>query len=178
MSKTTMEILPACCSLQCEKNRTCNLSSTIVMLAFCIETLTLRFTRVLQCEGTLSQPSRRGRLFWTSSKRLASTQTKTSALLVPNASVARKCCSAKASELPDRTSSLLAPSVSVAVKSCSSPIPTSSAEFRCNSKIPCILLKSLDCSSRSSRSCESQIQKHVCRVVGKIQRNCSRPCSM
>ena len=42
------------------------------------------------------------------------------------------------------------------------------AKFRRNTVIPCILLKYFDCRSRSNRPCAAKVQNHVCWMVGKI----------
>ena len=52
------------------------------------------------------------------------------------------------------------------------------AKCRRNTIIPCMLLKSLDCRSRSNRPCAAKDQNHVCSMVGKIQWSCHHPCSM
>ena len=52
------------------------------------------------------------------------------------------------------------------------------AEFRRNGKIPCMLLESFGCRSRSNRPCAAKVQNNVSWMVGKIQWSCHRPCSM
>ena len=43
------------------------------------------------------------------------------------------------------------------------------AEFYRNAIIPCMLLESFDCRSRSERPCAAKVQDNMCWMVGKIQ---------
>ena len=52
------------------------------------------------------------------------------------------------------------------------------AKFRRNTIIPCMLLQSFDCRSRSNRPCAAKVKNHVCRMVSKIQRVYRHPCSV
>ena len=52
------------------------------------------------------------------------------------------------------------------------------AKFRRNTIIPCMLLQSFDCRSRSNRPCAAKVKNHVCRMVSKIQRGYCHPCSV
>ena len=91
--------------------------------------------------------------------------------------VARKCCSAKASELPDRTSSLLAPSVSVEVLFLPNTDELGRIPLYChNLHVTEIFgfahLDPVDrVNPRSRNTCVSGGREDS-------KRNCSRPCSM
>ena len=52
------------------------------------------------------------------------------------------------------------------------------AEFRRNAIIPCMLLESFDCGSRSNRPCAAQVHNNVCWMIGKVHWSCHDPCSM
>ena len=52
------------------------------------------------------------------------------------------------------------------------------AKFRRSTIIPCMLLQSFDCRSRSNRPCAAKVKNHVCRMVSKIQRVYRHPCSV
>ena len=51
------------------------------------------------------------------------------------------------------------------------------AEFRRNAIIPCMLLEYFDCRSRSNRPCAAKVQNNVWWMVGKIQWSGHHPCS-
>ena len=50
------------------------------------------------------------------------------------------------------------------------------AEFRPNAIMPCMLLESFDCRSRSTRPCAAKVQNNMCWMVGKVYWGCHHPC--